>query len=166
MFTTKTCQVRASSGIHHQLSCNLSAVLLLNDDGKQLFCQRKNLLFILAFFSVSNFDFIGGRIRLTYLMFFETRLYTTHLVNMLGRYCRKRCHDSWAWGVYTFQQYQTELLTHLSCPDTIKHVSYLWPDICRVLNESFTEWRSQIQVMSDESRKLRWSGVVTHISSL
>lgn len=52
--------------------------------------------------------------------------------------------ESRAWVLYQSKQCWTELLTQQSCPDSIKHVSYLWPDICRMLNEAFAELRCEI----------------------
>ncbi len=61
---------------------------------------------------------------------FETRFDIMHLV----RYSRKRFQHRWEWGNSSDPR-----LSYSHIWVAIKHVSYLWPDICRALNRSFSE---------------------------
>ena len=144
MFTTKTCQIRGSEWYS---SCilvfiiKLSAVLTLTCDGKQLFLSSQHNDSLYKYPTVLS---LLAKSKL-HLYKCDTLLFMTHLVKALLKYSWKCFYPIWAWGVYKFSRPKTDRLAHLNCPDTIKHVSYLWPDICRVLNKPFSVWRSQIQ---------------------
>lgn len=127
MFTTKTCQICARSGIHHPLSCNLSAVLSLNDDGKQLFCLLNTTCCLSKHFPATFGSFLAES-DFACLMTLKTQFFSFHpdtwLEHWIGSVGRDVSVAERERGS-KLKQSQTELVTRLSRPDTIKHVSYL-----------------------------------------